>query len=180
MVPHSIWANIAETSWWFYLLLFFLFKIGFNATKPRIVNAKYLFILPFISLSIFIVCLVTFLTFNYQNVAAWLAALLAGMTFSAIQLHLLKIKVLKDDVTKLYVPGSWLFLVITSALIFAKSYYGFQFQFDIDPLNLTQPRYALPLYALFGFGFGNAFGRGLYILRRMKKGPYVTLQGEPA
>ena len=76
---NMIWETLTHTPWWVYLLFFYLLKIGYDATKTRVVSLRKLFILPTIFLAISINTLLTSFYLSPATIIFYLISLLLGV-----------------------------------------------------------------------------------------------------
>ena len=101
----SIWQILTHTTWWVFALFFYLLKIGIDATKPRIVSIKKLFILPIVFFAISINSLLSFFPLTLLPLLTYAIALTVG---TAVGWRLVrKLKLGFDHIHHLVkVPGS--------------------------------------------------------------------------
>ncbi|NBO23956.1 MAG: hypothetical protein EBU93_01760 [Chlamydiae bacterium] len=120
----SIWQILTHTTWWVFALFFYLLKIGIDATKPRIVSIKKLFILPIVFFAISINSLLSFFPLTLLPLLTYAIALTVG---TAVGWRLVrKLKLGFDHIHHLVkVPGSFATLILILSIFSAKYYYGY-------------------------------------------------------
>lgn len=170
-MPTTIWEIIAGTPWWVFGLFIYLSYAGFLATKPQIVPLKTLFIIPVIFVFMSIISMFTVLHITLNNLGLWCAAGLTGCALGWLQFRAMKVKAIRNE-AKLYMPGSWLLLVIV-LILFACRYY-INYEVALDPAFLSQSKYTSYIYIIFGLFTGLFAGRLLFARRVLKAGPYFN------
>lgn len=168
----SIWQAIANIPWWIYGTFIYLLRLGFLATKPRIISIKSILILP--GFLIFISLLSIYLNkqFNFLHFLTWLSTFLLGTGCGWLQFRFFNIKAIKNE-AKLYVPGTWSLLIVI-VVSFSSRLYFLNASNKIDFALFLQPPLVIWLFALYGLLTGLFFGRITYALRCLKVGPYLT------
>lgn len=169
-MTNSVWDIIAGTPWWVFVLLIYLIRIGYDATKPSIVELKKLFILPAVLIGLSAMGIYTLTQHQPINLLVTIAALLFGIPLGWVHYKLLKIKAVPDK-KQLHIPGTWSVLVLI-LLIFAVKYYT-GYQMDVNPEVLLKPQNAIKILALYGLFIGLFIGRLAYSCRCLKYGPFV-------
>ena len=101
-----IWEALIHTPWWVYLLFLYLLKVGFDATKTRVVSLKKLFILPSIFLTISINSLITSFRLSPSTIGVYLFSLLFGIGGGWLLVRNVN---LKFDLQRVLIqlPGNW-------------------------------------------------------------------------
>jgi hypothetical protein len=166
-MSYTLWESIAETPWWFYLILIALFRIAYLTTKPRFFFIKPLLLsqalyIIFITLTFFLMTKLSLL-----NMPIFFSLLGLGSVLGWIQFRFKQIKVIKDK-SQIYIPGTWLFFISLFILIPAKYYY-FGSQITID-MNVFQQAQWIPfIYGFSGFVIGLTLGRTFYLLQVVNK-----------
>lgn len=167
----NVVETIASTPWWVFVLFAYLVRLGFAARKPRYIPFRNLFFLPAIFVVISLFGLSELIGFTEKNMGIWIAALLIGSVLGWLHFYFIKIKAVKNEAT-LYLPGTWSLLIIILALFTSKYFFGFQLA--IDPQLLQQEKYLIIWLSLYGLFTGLFFGRAMYAIRCLRRGPYMT------
>lgn len=167
----SIWEKIADTPWWFSLVIIGFVGIAWLATKPKTVPVKNLFFVPaiYIPLSVASICLT--IPLNAIAILLWLGAALLGIAVGWLHYRLIKIKAVKNQAS-LYVPGTW--SIFGLLLVVAVSKYYYDYPLMIDPQLFAQAEYANLFVGLYGLFAGIFIGKIIYSLRCVKNGPFVA------
>lgn len=166
-MSYTFWENLAETPWWFYLILFFIFRLAYLATKPRSFFIKPLFISQAMYIIFILLSFISIIQLSSANILLFFTLLSVGTLLGWVQFRYKQIKVIKDK-SQVYIPGTWIFFISLFILIPAKYYYfGSQTTFDITVFQQAQ---WLPfMYGFFGFSMGITLGRTVYLLQAVKQ-----------
>lgn len=169
-MPHAFWEAIAETPWWVYLILFGLFSVGYRATQSRIISVKPLIIYGGFNIALLFIGYSIITRLNFSYLPLLLLCILPGFAFGWAQFYFSDIKAVRNK-PQLYLPGSWIFLVLILMIVAAKYYYfGASYYIDIDVIR-QDPMIKL-LSGLLGFSLGLYLGRVYRIVRLLKVGPF--------
>jgi hypothetical protein len=170
-MSYSTWESIAETSWLVYLAISLFMLIGYTATKPRYVHLKPELTLQFLSMVMMIALTIYYVPLTIPNIHLFLACLITGSLLGWLHFQLRNIQAVKGY-TAVYISGSWLSFIVIPCLIVEKYwYFGTDFHFDLNILNV--PIYQHYLAGLSGLSLGLFFGRASVLLRRLRIGPYI-------
>jgi hypothetical protein len=167
-MTHSIWESIANTPWWAYLILVYVFHIGWSATKPHITYINRLITLPALTLTFSIVLFLTLKKSSMINISYWIAAAMVGLLLGWLHFRWLNIKSIKEE-AKLFVPGSWSIMIIIILAFITQFYISYQAHLYPKSTMLNVSR----LFIMYGLIVGLFLGRLIYSLRCIKKGPFL-------
>ncbi|TAK73019.1 MAG: hypothetical protein EPO11_09310 [Gammaproteobacteria bacterium] len=170
-MTNSIWESIADTPWWVYLVFIILIRMGYAATKGRVVHIRSFLVLPVIFIFTSLLNFFVNISFTPTNIALWLGTTLIGIAVGCIQFQLMKIKAVPNE-NKLYLPGTWGLLILLMLLFAARYYTGYEIA--LDPTILQQPKWMMGMFLLYGLLTGLFIGRAFCAVRRLKRGPYTV------
>jgi hypothetical protein len=166
-----MWESIADTPWWFYVLVIYVFYFAYGATKPRILNIKTYLATIVVYFGILIFALSTVAELSLRSFYILSATILPGILLGWLQFHLRNIKTVRNKM-QLYVSGSWFLFVLIPIIVFVKFYYlGSQLIIRADLLK--QEPYLSYIVGACGLLMGLCIGRVIFIARRLKTGPYI-------
>lgn len=167
----SIWENIADTPWWFFLAVLGLIWMAWLATKPKTVAVKSLFLIPVIYIPLSLASIFLSFPITPASVFIWIGATMAGTVLGWLHFRVLRIKAIQNE-SRLYIPGTWTLFILLLLIAVSKYYYGYSF--IIDPQYFIQAKYATIIVALYGLFAGLFIGKVIYSLRCVKYGPYLS------
>lgn len=166
-MSYTLWEYIAETPWWFYLILIGMFRVAYLTTKPRFIFIKPLFFSQVMYIIFITIVFFSMIKLSLPNMPIFLSLLGLGSLFGWLHFRFKQIKVIKDK-SQFYIPGTWLFFISLFILIPAKYYY-FGSQVTMD-MNLFQQEKWIPLiYGFSGMIIGLAVGRTFYLLQAVRQ-----------
>lgn len=156
---HTIWETILHTPWWVFVLLFFLLKIGFEASKPRTVSFYRLLIIPILFTGMTIQTLTSTSEANFFNSIILTIAIFIGIVAGWWQFHKLKLEV---DTQKwlIKMPGTWSTLIIILIIFTSKYYFGYELA--VNPQIISQTSFIISLLSVSGVCTGLFIGRVLF------------------
>src|SRR3990167_5126937 len=166
----SIWQAIAETPWWVYPLVYYMFYLSYLGTKPRIMPLQYLMLSATSFILISTLGIIYFVNVDISNPACWIVMFLLGAGLGWLHFGRLKVKGI-EGAKKILMPGSVLPFCIIVAVLSVK--YFFSDQISVDPDVLRTGLYSRGLMTLYGFCTGLFFGRIVYVMRVLKFGPFT-------
>jgi len=170
-MSYTAWETIAETPWWVFFIISLLMYAAYSATKPRYLYVKSQLITQGISLFLLSLIVTYFVPFTLDNLGLLFLGLILGFVTGKAHFHYLKLKALEGRFV-VYLPGSWLALLIIPSVVFIKYwYFGTNYTIDLDLLHT--PFYQHWLATLSGLSFGLFFGRTSILLRCLRSGPYL-------
>lgn len=176
MTP-TIWESIAETPWWFYVVVIYVIYFAYGATKPRILNIKTYLATIVVYFALLIYVLSTVAEMSLHNFYLLSVTILSGTLLGWLQFHFRNIKPIKNKM-QLYLPGSWLLFVLIPVLIFAKYYYlGGLLTLSVN--TIKQEPYVSYIVGACGIIMGLCVGRMIFILRCLKHGPFIDADSLP-
>ena len=151
-----IWEALIHTPWWVYLLFLYLLKVGFDATKTRVVSLKKLFILPSIFLAISINSLITSFRLSPSTIGVYLFSLLFGIGGGWLLVRNVN---LKFDLQRVLIqlPGNWTTLILIMVIFSTKYYFGYSLA--VDPMMAEDTSFELLMLSLSGVCTGLFLGR---------------------
>ncbi len=172
---NAIWQATINTPWWVYLLLYFLVKMGIQASKTRVVSLKRLLIIPLLFIAMSIHTLVISFKITSFSVTTWLIAILIGALLGWLFIYRFRLTVDKPH-NLIEIPGTWSTLIII-LIIFASKYY-FDYQLGVDPALVNQSNFEFSLLAVSGLCSGFFLGRLFCYFYRFFTNPSVNLKKE--
>jgi hypothetical protein len=170
MQSHVIWQAIANTPWWVFALFVYLIKVGYTATRPRIIPINAMLIIPTIFLALATIGLFKLTNLNGVRFAWWLSAIIVG---GSLGWHLCKsmgITAIKDS-QRIHVPGTWSVLIIFLILFIIKYFLNYEMTTHADFLKHALARDLLLIS--YGGTTGFFIGRIYYAIHCVKNGPYL-------
>jgi hypothetical protein len=170
-MSNSIWQIIASTPWWVFVIFFYLLRMGYLATKPRVITLSAMLMFPLLLAMGSFTTIFYYLSFTLDHILIWVAGFLLGIGLGYIHYRFLNIKAISNT-QSLYITGSWSLLLII-LLIFGIKYY-FGYEIAINPNLFAQKEYAFSLLALYGMLTGFFAGRLSYAANCLKNGPFLT------
>lgn len=171
-VLEMIWEALVHTPWWVYLLFFYLLKVGFDATKTRVVSQKKLLILPIVFLALSLstllnslhsttpILLLYLLSLSFGTGGGWLLVRNTNLQFDQ------KKKLVK-------VPGSWTPLILIMTIFGTK--YALRYSLAVDPALADNRNFAILILGISGLCTGLLIGRVSCFLLRKHKASHIEL-----
>jgi len=160
----SIWQILTHTPWWVFVLFFYLLKVGIDATKPRVVSMKKLFILPAVFLAISINSLISSFSIGLLTLAVYATSLAIGIIGGWALVRNLNLHFdHKHHLVKM--PGSFVPLILVLTIFSTKYYLGYLIA--THPEIVQKVEFTLFQLAVSGLCTGLFLGRlGGYLLRK--------------
>lgn len=168
----TIWQFLINTPWWVYVLFIFLIKIGFQASKSRVVSLKKLFIIPAVFTFMSVHTLLTAVKPDYFAISSWSLAVLVGILLGYWQVYRYNVQVDKKQ-WLIRLQGTWSTLIVI-LIIFGTKYY-FSYALAVDPQRASQTAFEFSMLAVSGACTGLFIGRLICYLYRMKTNIHIDL-----
>lgn len=158
-----IWEVLTHTPWWVFVLFFYLLKVGIDATKPRTVILKKLFILPSIFLGISINTLFKSFDLSFSTLGMYLSSLILGIMIGLLLIKNLQIKFDRDH-NLIRLPGTFSTLILILITFSTKYYFGYLL--STAPSIAKNPLFIISQLGMSGVCSGLFIGRLICFLFR--------------
>lgn len=168
----TLLQTLWDTPWWVYVLFVYLVKIGYDASKTRVMPFNRLFILPTVFLCISIETLIYSALLNAYTITAYIVSLALGI---AIGWKLVRDQNIRIDKNRslIQIPGNWATLLTILVIFTAKYYFGYKLA--NDPKLAQDTSFEMAVLAVSGGCTGLFFGRLTCYLFRRKSDHHYTL-----
>ncbi len=147
---------LSGTPWWVYLIFLYLLWIGFQASKPRKIPLRRLFILPLLLTVWSLYGLFLRMDGRYGYFVVWIVALLVGGALGWVWVRKWKATVNWHEKT-INLPGSWSVLIFVLIIFVAKYWFGYTY--SVNPESVYNPTIFLSDAIISGFITGIFVGR---------------------
>lgn len=165
-----IWKSLLNTPWWVYLVFIYVLKVGYDATKERVISLHRLFILPTLFTAFSIYNFLTYFRPSAITVITYLLAFLIGIVIGWVLVRSVDLKFdKKQGLVRL--PGTFTTLFLVLLIFFAKYYLGYSLA--IDPTLATDTTFELLMLSISGICTGIFIGRlACYLWRKHRAGHF--------